>query len=110
MAARINRQHDARARQRIQAAHLVKRLQAFALGQDDPQSGKPVEMTRTQVASALALLKKVLPDLVAVELAGSGQAAGFLIFGEREAASSAEWMAQHARVGQGGDDKDIPNG
>ncbi len=92
MAARINRQHDARTRQRIQAAHLIRRLQAFALGQDDPQSKRPIMMTQKQVAVALGRLNRTLPNL-----AGIGTPAG-----------PAVWMEQHTADGQGGDVLDTP--
>lgn len=53
----------------IDATKLIKALQAHALGES--------KMTATQVSAAIALLKKVLPDLpgsVAAELAGNTQA------------------------------------
>ena len=65
MAARINRPlHDVQTRLKIKTSQLVNRLQAFALGEPG------VEMSRSQVAAAIALLKKTLPDLQAIEVSG----------------------------------------
>jgi hypothetical protein len=60
-----------RAREHIQAHVLIKRLQLFCL--IDPDNPKPgdVRLTRTQAFIALALLKKVLPDLASVEVSGN---------------------------------------
>ena len=60
-----------KAREHIHAYVLIKRLEAFAL--IDPDHPKPgdVRMTRTQAFIALALLKKVLPDLASVEVSGN---------------------------------------
>jgi hypothetical protein len=55
-------------RERIQTTQIVKRLNAFALGDKDDQTGKPVEMTPTQVKAAVALLKKTVPDLTQIEM------------------------------------------
>jgi hypothetical protein len=55
-------------RERIQTTQLVKRLNAFALGLEDEQTGKPVEMTATQVKAATTLLKKTVPDLTQIEM------------------------------------------
>jgi hypothetical protein len=60
-----------KAREHIHAYILIKRLENFAL--IDPDNPKPgdVRMTRTQAFIALALLKKVLPDLASVEVSGN---------------------------------------
>lgn len=60
-----------KARDHINAHILVKRLRDFAL--IDPDNPKPgdVRMTRTQAMVALSLLRKVLPDLAAVEVSGN---------------------------------------
>jgi hypothetical protein len=47
---------------------LINRLTAHALGEADPQTGKPVELSPTQVRSIEILLKKSLPDLTATEI------------------------------------------
>ncbi len=57
----------ARHREIIQTTQLLKRLQAFTLGEIDPQTRKPVEMTPAQVKAATTLLKKTMPDLQSVE-------------------------------------------
>jgi hypothetical protein len=56
---------DDRWRQKIQAAMLINRLNDHAAGRN--------EMTATQVRAAEILLKKVLPDLAAVEHNGETQ-------------------------------------
>ena len=71
MAARLNPKNDERARAAIQTTQLVKRLQGFALSELDAQSGKPIEMSASQVKAAVSLLKKTIPDLVNTELSGS---------------------------------------
>jgi len=63
MAARLNPRQDERCRAAIQTTQLCKRLNSFALGWNDPQTRRPLEMTDTQVRAALGLLRKTLPDL-----------------------------------------------
>ena len=63
MAARDRIQHDANTRKKIQASQLINRLTDHVL--------KDLDLTATQVAAALGLLKKTLPDLSNVTLAGS---------------------------------------
>jgi hypothetical protein len=60
-----------KAREHIDAFIIIKRLQGFCL--IDPDNPKPgdVRMTRTQAFIALALLKKVLPDLTNLEVSGN---------------------------------------
>lgn len=60
---RLSPQHDQKARAKIATTQIVKRLSSFVLEENDVQTGKPVEMTKTQVAAALGLLRKTLPDL-----------------------------------------------
>jgi hypothetical protein len=60
-----------KAREHIQAHVLIKRLQSFVLiDPDNPKKGD-IRLTRTQAFIALALLKKVLPDLASVEVSGN---------------------------------------
>jgi hypothetical protein len=49
-------------RQRIQTTMIVKRLEDHILGD--------AEMSKTQVAAAMGLLRKTLPDLCSVEHSG----------------------------------------
>lgn len=64
MAARLNPRQDERARSAIQTTQLCKRLNSFALGENDPcYPDKKLEMTSDQVRAALGLLKKTIPDL-----------------------------------------------
>lgn len=60
-----------KAREHIEAYKLIKRLQGFCfIDPDRPQPGD-VRLTRTQAFVALALLKKILPDLANVEVSGN---------------------------------------
>ena len=70
MPARLNPKQDQRSRTAIQTTQLCKRLNAFALGENDPQTDKPLEMTDGQIRAALGILKKTLPDLQATTLDG----------------------------------------
>lgn len=70
MAARLNPQQDDRTRSAIRTTQLAKRLESFALSEADPQTGKPVKMSKEQVAAALGLLRKTLPDMSNVSLSG----------------------------------------
>jgi hypothetical protein len=63
MAARLNPQQDERSRSAIQTTQLCKRLNAFALEQPDPATGRCFVMSDTQVRAAVALLRKTMPDL-----------------------------------------------
>lgn len=68
MAARTNRvQLNEKHREAIKVSQLVNRLQAYALNEDDPRSGKPVEMKSTQVKAIEVLLDRVLPKMQSVE-------------------------------------------
>lgn len=63
MAARTRKvQHDQKTRDKIQASQLINSLQNHVLGK--------VDMKPTQVAAALGLLKKTVPDLSAVQHTG----------------------------------------
>ncbi len=67
MAARINKQHDAKTRDKIRTSQLLNRLQMHVFEEKDGKSGKPVEMKSTQIKAAEILLRKVMPDLQSVE-------------------------------------------
>ncbi len=69
MAVRKNLTHPQVVRERIRASAIVRRLQKFVLGERGDQ-GEVIEMTPPQVAAALGLIKKVLPDLSAMEWSG----------------------------------------
>lgn len=64
MAARLNARHQDAVRQKIKASQLVNRLTSHALG----KLKKP--MDASQVAAALGLLKKCMPDLAQTALTG----------------------------------------
>ena len=68
MAARkLKVQDDDRTRLKIRTSQLLNRLHAYALSESDPQSGKTVELSSTQVKAIEVLLRKSLPDLSQVE-------------------------------------------
>jgi hypothetical protein len=58
-------------RDAIDAIYILKRLQKFL--QIDPDRPQPsdVRMNKLQIHAALALLRKVLPDLASVEVSGN---------------------------------------
>jgi hypothetical protein len=62
MAARLNRRHQDMVRDKIQANHLINRLENHALGE--------IELSPTQIRAIEILLNKTLPNLTAVELSG----------------------------------------
>jgi hypothetical protein len=63
MAARKNAWHTDVVRRRIRASQLMRRLAKHALGK--------LDMTVTQIKAAEILLRKVVPDLKAVEHTGT---------------------------------------
>jgi hypothetical protein len=71
MPARLNPRQDERCRAAIQTTQLCKRLNYFALGLPEPITGRPPEMTDTQVRAAAILLRKTLPDLAVTQLTGA---------------------------------------
>jgi hypothetical protein len=58
-------------RDHIQASMLLRRVPSFVGIDPDRPRPDDVRMTRTQVHVALALLRKVLPDLASVEVSGN---------------------------------------
>lgn len=62
MPARLRKMHQDDVRAKIQTSQLLNRLADHALGD--------VELSATKVRAIEVLLKKVLPDLSAVELSG----------------------------------------
>jgi hypothetical protein len=65
MAERLRKFHQDDVRGKIQASQLINRLTDHALSQND------VKLDQSQVRAIEVLLKKVLPDLQAVEHGGS---------------------------------------
>ena len=59
-------------RRKIAVTQIINRLNKFALA--DPDAANCPRMTRTQAMIALALLRKVLPDVATVEVTGAGGA------------------------------------
>ena len=62
MAARLRKTHQDDVRSKIQASQIVNRLVDHGFGK--------IELTPAQVRSLEIVLKKVLPDLSAIELSG----------------------------------------
>ena len=81
-------------RDRIQTSMLINRLVDHALGNNDPQTGKPVQLSPTQVTAANILLKKVMPDLAATELSGE-VARPTVIRAPDTVADSKAWLDKH---------------
>ena len=63
-------------RDQIRTTQIIKRLEAFALGETDLQTKdlRPVEMSPAQVSAALGLMRKSLPDLTAATVSGDPDA------------------------------------
>ena len=59
-------------RSAIQTTQLVKRLQFYALGQDDPSNRTPVELDTGRLRAIETLLRKTLPDLSTVSITNEG--------------------------------------
>ena len=74
MAARKRLTHNQKTRDKIQTSMLVQRIEKFI--ETDQETGIAadgtlgVKMTGPQVTAAMGLLKKTIPDLSSVELAG----------------------------------------
>lgn len=69
MAARLNPRQDQRTRDAIKTTQLVKRLQHFALGTND-ENDKAVDLDPNKIRAIEVLLRKTLPDLSSVTIAG----------------------------------------
>ncbi len=72
VAARKQLFHPDEVRQKIQASQLINRLTKHA------NSKQPI-MDNSQVRAALGLLNKVVPDIRAVEISGTGENGGLVI-------------------------------
>lgn len=70
MAARLNKAHQEDVRLKIKTSQLVNRLQDFALDGFDPKTGAPIEIDAQRMKAIEILLRKSLPDLSNVTLAG----------------------------------------
>lgn len=73
MPARKARTLSPQHREAIRTSMLLKRLQAFALSEADPQTGQAVAMTRDQVSACATLLRKVMPDLATMQVQGDDE-------------------------------------
>lgn len=50
-------------REKIKVSQTLNRLQGFVLGENDPQTQVPIQMSPAQVKAASTLLNKAMPDL-----------------------------------------------
>jgi len=73
MAARLRVRHQNDIREKIRAGLLVKRLEDHVV--------EDVPMADSQVRAALGLLKKIVPDLQAVENSGDPDAPMHMVIG-----------------------------
>ncbi len=84
-----NARQQEQTRAAIRTTQLVKRLQAFALGEDGDQ-GEKVELSQARLRAIEILLKKVLPDLSAVEMSAEVRQTIF-----PEPMSADDWIKKH---------------
>jgi hypothetical protein len=90
----ISAQVQEQTRLRIKTTQLVERLVAFSLSENDPQTGKPVRMTRDQIVAALGLLKKTLPDLSAAEI--TSERTTYVINAPKPIVDADTWITEHS--------------
>ncbi len=91
-----NARQQEQTRAAIRTTQLVKRLQAFALGETGDQ-GEKVDIDQTRLRAIEILLKKVLPDLSAVET--SLEVVQTI---SPEPMSAEEWVAKHGVAASAG--------
>ena len=72
MAARLNLRQQEQTRAAIQTTQLVKRLQCYALAEED-EAGNTVEIDPNRLRAIEILLRKSLPDLSAITLSGDAE-------------------------------------
>lgn len=92
MPARLNTRHQESVRNLIRANRLVVRLQQFALGRKF--QGQPVNMSPSQVRAAEVLLRKLVPDLSAVDHTGE-VTHHYVALVPAVSESTEEWQKQH---------------
>lgn len=100
MAVRRNLAHSALVRERIQTTQLINRLTDHAFGR--------VEMSATQVAAALGVLKKSLPDLAAVEYSGEVVQAHYVVEVPQAAVSVDAWLREIESASGPGSSSGVP--
>ena len=70
MAARVNKiGHSEATREKIKADRIIERLSCYFFGEAD-RTGKVPALDKTQVLVGLGLLKKIIPDVQAVQHTG----------------------------------------
>ena len=84
---RLDPRHDEHVRAKIQTSQIVNRLISCVEGS--------VKMAPSQVTAALGLLKKILPDLSAIENTGQSQVA-FVIRAPEPVELASDWERQNA--------------
>lgn len=72
MAARLNLRQQEQTREAIKTTQLVKRLQFYALGEND-EAGNQVDLDAGRLKAIEVLLRKSLPDLSSVTLTGDAE-------------------------------------
>ena len=88
MAARkVKIRHDDETRAKIRTSQLINRLENHVFGK--------VDMTSTQVAAALGLLKKTLPDLTAVDAKGTIENVHYAI--GNQPLTEDEWIERYTK-------------
>lgn len=91
MAARTRKvMHDDLTRKKIRTSQLLNRLQDHVFGKGD----EPVDVSQTQLKAIEILLRKVLPDLQAVDLKGSMKTENYVVNGAPM--SEQDWAREHA--------------
>lgn len=78
--------HDDETRLKIKTSQLINRLSAHALGDD-------VELSQTQVKAIEILLRKILPDLSAVDATLTGEIVNYVI--SNEPMTTDDWEATY---------------
>lgn len=90
MANRKNLAHSELVRARIRSSQLVNRLQGFVLGKKDSKTKRKIDLSPHQVAAALGLLRKTIPDIQSIEHLGEVTAKVHMV--SADPLTEAEWQ------------------
>lgn len=94
---------DEKTRSKIQTSMLLNRLLNHCLTKEDDKDYKQKYMQQSQVNAALGLMKKVLPDLTALQLSGD-QESPFLIKDISSSpyeGQSSQWLESNSEIIEG---------
>lgn len=83
---KTRRPHTEKAKERIRAGHILRRLLEHFDGK--------LELSQTQITVGMGLLKKVLPDLKSIENTGSLEIVQSVINAQPELTTE-EWQDKH---------------